>query len=105
MKRFSHPSPTRQLEIMGLLDDSPMPWNKEMLMAWTGIKLHHANKLMEHLVGAERVWRCAMGFYTSINRKPRARLYVGEITYTTPPQRTEGAMITDDMLARFGFNL
>lgn len=91
--------------IMRLLEESPLPWSQDMLRSWyyVGIKHHALRRYIHLLLGAGRIWRCGPGLYTAISNQGR-RLNYKHISTSIPIRRPK-VIVSDDMLARFGFNL
>jgi predicted DCC family thiol-disulfide oxidoreductase YuxK len=70
-----------QRAIMALLEDSPLPWTAEMLDLWFERRV---SDCLYKMARKRRVWRCARGLYTSINR-----------------YECQVVMVTDEMIERY----
>lgn len=76
-----------------------MPWTLEMLESWFGWEAEHGARI-DNARARLRIWRCGFGLYTSIDRKPAST--ISGVTFSS---RGPNDVITDDMLAKYGFNL
>lgn len=98
MKAFKDAAPV-QREVMDLVQGSPLPWTVEMIRTWTGLTKHRTSHLLQAMKSAGRIWMMEHGVYTSMDR------------YVPPPEPLESTVkyerhiLTDDMMARYGFNL
>lgn len=103
-KRFRNPAPT-QRAVIRLLEESPLPWTRRMLVEWFGMK-SYGGPLLEAIVN-RRIVRLAPGIYTAWSRCSKHYLKPIEQprrNMTFSPRQV-GDVVTDDMLARYGYNL
>jgi hypothetical protein len=95
--------PTVQRAIAETLDASPMPWTFGMLQAWIPTMVGSRSIIMA--AETMRIWRIERGMYASAKYRPRKWPVAHPARRATMSPRGPNDVITDDMLARFGFNL
>lgn len=81
-----------------------MPWTRMMLRDWFGWDEHKASRYTIEMAAKGRIACLEPGVYTAKSRVPLVPPPISYRGVTFSP-REHGDVITDDMLARFGFNL
>lgn len=90
IKKGTGPSYLRAREAV---DTSPLPWTWAMIRDWMLWSDGQASKYLVEMVIQGYIWRIEKGLYGPISAKPLFR------------HRGPKVIVTDEMLARYGFNL
>lgn len=94
---------SNQQELMDLLEGAPLPWIRVMVRDWFGMTDSRVSNFLIAATARGFIERLGTGVYTAKGRVPPKLPPQGSLDAT--PSRLPNQLITDDVLAKYGFNL
>lgn len=91
--------------VADLLEASPLPWSATMLREWFGWSEYKANKYPYYMAARGYITKVAPGMFTANGRVPVEIPALPPLSTATFSSRGPSDVITDEVLARYGYNL